>query len=48
MKPLIRTNVFLSARQRAELKKIGKKRGVSAATVLRDLIDGALGTGKAN
>jgi hypothetical protein len=42
MKTFIRTNIYLSSPQRVALKKISRRRKVSAATVLRELIDKAL------
>ena len=41
MKNLIRTNVFLSGAQRTALAKIARRRKVSSATVLRELVDAA-------
>ena len=42
MKTFIRTNVFLTVTERDALKKISRRRKVSAATVLRELLDKAL------
>ena len=42
MKTFIRTNVFLTVTERDALKKLARRRKVSAATVLRELLDRAL------
>jgi hypothetical protein len=40
---LIRTNVFLSVAERAKLKKLAAKQGVSFASVIRRVLDAFLG-----
>jgi hypothetical protein len=42
MKNFIRTNIYLSAAQKAAMRKISRRRKVSAAEVLRELLDAAL------
>jgi hypothetical protein len=42
MKNFIRTNIYLSAAQKVALKKISRRRKVSAALALRELLDAAL------
>ena len=42
MKTFIRTNIFLTTSERDALKKLARRRKVSAATVLRELLDRAL------
>jgi hypothetical protein len=39
----IRSNVFLSAAEKVALNKIARKRKVSASSVLREVLDKALG-----
>jgi hypothetical protein len=41
---MIRTNIFLSRIEKAELARIGRQKKISAAEVLRQIIDHALGT----
>jgi hypothetical protein len=40
---LIRTNVFLSAAQRDGFKKLARKQGTSAASLIRRVLDAYLG-----
>ena len=42
MKNFVRSNVFLTAVEKAALKRIARRRKVSAATVLREFLDKAL------
>jgi hypothetical protein len=39
---MIRTNIYLSGPQHKAVKKEAKKRGISAAEVIRDLVDEGL------
>jgi hypothetical protein len=40
---LIRTNIFLSKEEKTELARVGRQKKISAAEVLRQIIDHALG-----
>jgi hypothetical protein len=42
MEHFIRSNVFLSAAEKAALNKIARKRKVSASSVLREVLDKGL------
>jgi hypothetical protein len=39
----IRSNLFLTSTEKQALRKIAKRRKVSAATVIREILDAALG-----
>ena len=41
---MIRSNVFLSKAEKLELARIGRQKKISAAEVLRQILDHALGT----
>jgi hypothetical protein len=45
---LVRTNIFLSRQERAELARVGKKQNLSAAEVLRRILDVSLGLTSGN
>jgi hypothetical protein len=42
MKPFIRSNVYLTAPEKAALRKIARRRKVSASTVIREFLDKGL------
>ncbi len=42
-KPLIRTNIYLSAAEREQFSKLARKQGTSAAAIIRAVLDAYLG-----